>query len=157
MSPSWLDRMRVYAASPQCTIVGLPCVAAAGTEARKSKRALLSVLLFSIGWCCPGQATAGMEDHEEFEEQDLAGARPGHTIGQPSIMTGMSRNLLHTNSIASQPNVPVRAAPVCMHGLGEDFWRAVPIASQPHVLVRMAAPQCPLHRVDVQCSCPAMA
>ena len=67
-----------------------------------------------------------MEDSEEFEAQDLGSSRPGHTIGQPSIMTGMSRNLMHSNSvahtsvapnsaapnsIASQPNIPVRTLP----------------------------------------------
>ena len=82
----------------------------------------------------PDQATAGMEDNEEFQAQDLGSGRPGHTIGQPSIMTGMSRNLVHSNSIApssvappgamathsiaSQPNVPVRTPsfPFTFHG-----------------------------------------
>lgn len=52
------------------------------------------------------KATAGMGDDEEFEEEQITD-RPGHTIGQPSVNAGVSRNLLHTNSIASTPNMPV--------------------------------------------------
>ena len=51
------------------------------------------------------QATAGVPDDEEYDEAESQ--RIGHTIGQPSVNAGMSRNLMHTNSIASQPNIPV--------------------------------------------------
>ncbi len=51
------------------------------------------------------QATAGVPDDEEYDEAESQ--RIGHTIGQPSVNAGMSRNLMHTNSIASQPNLPV--------------------------------------------------
>ncbi len=48
-----------------------------------------------------------MADDQEYEEQNMDDRNMGHTIGQPSVNAGMSRNLLHTNSIASQPNLPV--------------------------------------------------
>ena len=51
------------------------------------------------------QATAGMEDDEEFEGMT---GRPGNTIGQPSIMNGLNRHMVHTTStISNAPNVPV--------------------------------------------------
>ena len=54
------------------------------------------------------QATAGMEDDDDYD--DLAG-RPGNTIGQPSIMNGLNRQMIHTNStISNTPNVPVIAS-----------------------------------------------
>ena len=46
-----------------------------------------------------------MEDDEEFEEQKDDDRNIGHTIGQPSVNAGVSRNLLHTNSIASTSNI----------------------------------------------------
>ena len=53
------------------------------------------------------QATAGMEDDEEFEGMN---GRPGNTIGQPSIMNGLNRHMVHTTStISNAPNVPVRS------------------------------------------------
>ena len=53
----------------------------------------------------PPQATAGMEDDEEFEGMN---GRPGNTIGQPSIMNGLNRHMVHTTStISNAPNVPV--------------------------------------------------
>lgn len=51
-----------------------------------------------------------MGEDEDFDDESLQTGRPGHTIGEPSLMRGMSRNsrtLEHTNSIASRPNVPV--------------------------------------------------
>ena len=46
-----------------------------------------------------------MEDDEDYD--DMAG-RPGNTIGQPSIMNGLNRSLVHTTStISNAPNVPV--------------------------------------------------
>ena len=78
--------------------------------------------------CAPDQATAGMEDGEEFQAQDLGSGRPGHTIGQPSIMTGMSRNLVHSNSIAPTSVAPSSAAP---HAIAPNS-----IASQPNIPVR---------------------
>ena len=53
----------------------------------------------------PDQAAAGMDEDEEFEEHGIMGERPGHTIGQSSVMQGMSRNLLHSNSISNTPNL----------------------------------------------------
>ena len=51
------------------------------------------------------QATAGVEDDDDYD--DIAG-RPGNTIGQPSIMNGLNRQMIHTNSaISNTPNVPV--------------------------------------------------
>ncbi|KAK9905554.1 hypothetical protein WJX75_002050 [Coccomyxa subellipsoidea] len=57
------------------------------------------------------KATAGMEDDEEFEEQKDDDRNIGHTIGQPSVNAGVSRNLLHTNSIASTSNILPAKAP----------------------------------------------
>lgn len=55
------------------------------------------------------QATAGIEDDEDYD--DMA-SRPGNTIGQPSIMNGLNRSLIHTTStISNAPNVPVQHAP----------------------------------------------
>ncbi|CAL8472137.1 g11679 [Coccomyxa elongata] len=53
------------------------------------------------------KATAGVPDNEEYDEAESQ--RIGHTIGHPSVNAGMSRNLMHTNSIASQPNLPAKA------------------------------------------------
>ena len=66
------------------------------------------------------QATAGMEDDEDYD--DMA-SRPGNTIGQPSIMNGLNRSLIHTTStISNAPNVPVRhaSAPVLIPGMPES-------------------------------------
>ena len=54
---------------------------------------------------CNVQATAGVDDDDDYD--DIAG-RPGNTIGQPSIMNGLNRQMIHTNStISNAPNVPV--------------------------------------------------
>ena len=51
------------------------------------------------------QATAGVEDDDDYD--DIA-ARPGNTIGQPSIMNGLNRQMVHsTSTISNAPNVPV--------------------------------------------------
>lgn len=67
------------------------------------------------------QATAGIEDDEDYD--DMA-SRPGNTIGQPSIMNGLNRSMIHTTStISNAPNVPVQHAPApvlssdCLHPL----------------------------------------
>ena len=63
-----------------------------------------SVMLWQWMHMSP-QATAGMEDDEEFEGMN---GRPGNTIGQPSIMNGLNRHMVHTTStISNAPNVPV--------------------------------------------------
>jgi len=51
------------------------------------------------------QATAGVPDDEDYD--DLS-SRPGNTIGQPGIMRGLNRQMVHTTStISNAPNVPV--------------------------------------------------
>lgn len=50
-----------------------------------------------------------MDEDDEFEEHDMSTMeRPGHTLGQPAMMSGMSRNLLHSNSISNAPNMTTR-------------------------------------------------
>jgi hypothetical protein len=56
----------------------------------------------------PDQVAAGMDEDDEFEEHSVTTERPGHTIGQPAMMSGMSRNLLHSNSISNAPNLASR-------------------------------------------------
>ena len=56
------------------------------------------------------QATAGVDDSEDYEDM---GGRPGSTIGQPSIMNGLNRQMVHTTSaISNAPNVPVSRLPI---------------------------------------------
>ena len=47
----------------------------------------------------------------------MDGERPGHTIGQSSVMQGMTRNLLHSNSISTAPNLNARGRSGSVRGL----------------------------------------